>query len=83
MSRKSFFGWTFLILANVLAWCVLGLYGTTGAAAGGNAQPFSNAVEQRHEMIRELQEIKALLKEQNTLLRAAAAQDTPRDRSQR
>jgi hypothetical protein len=34
--------------------------------------PFDNAVKQRNEMIRELQEIKALLKEQNTLLRANA-----------
>lgn len=61
-----------LLTANVLAWGMLGFYRTT-EAQGDVQLPFRNAVEQRQDMIRELQEIKALLKEQNTLMRAQAA----------
>lgn len=64
--------WMALVGANVLAWCVLSFYGAWGAAPRRVVQPFSNAVEQRQEMIRELKGIKALLKEQNALLRASA-----------
>ena len=41
------------------------------AVAQQTRQPFSNAVGQRAEMIRELKEIKTLLKEQNLLLTLA------------
>ena len=44
-----------------------------GARAQQVRQPFSNAVSQRAEMIRELKEIKGLLKEQNALLRQIVA----------
>jgi len=74
--------WIALVTLNLTALCVLGLYGTSGAAPQGGNAPFSNAVEQRHEMIRELKEIKGLLKEQNELLRAAAAKE-PKDGRQR
>ncbi len=60
------FRWRFLIAVNVLVWGALGLYTTTRAA---QLPPFANSVQQRAEMIRELKEIKVLLKEQNTLLR--------------
>ena len=50
---------------------VLGFYSTTGAAPQGGQPPFANSVEQRLEIVTELREIKELLKEQNTLLRAA------------
>jgi hypothetical protein len=68
--------WTGLLIANVLAWGVLGLYSTSGAAPQSGQPPFANAIDQRAEMVRELQEIKALLKEQNVILRAGADKTT-------
>ena len=79
---KTHKSWTLLIAANVLCWCVLSFYGSTAAAPQSARQPFSNPVEQRHEMIRELKEIKALLKEQNAMLRNAARRDAVHDRSE-
>ncbi len=63
-------GWTLLIVANVLFCLVLSFYRTTDAAPPKAKQPFANAVEQRMEMIKQLQEINGLLKEQNALLRS-------------
>lgn len=60
--------WTALIVVNVLFGCVLSFYRPTGAAPTGKGAPFGNSVEQRNQMVRELREIKALLKEQNALL---------------
>jgi hypothetical protein len=57
---------TFLPTAFIF---VLGFY-CLESAAQQPAQPFANAVDQRNEMIRELREIKELLKEQNQLLKA-------------
>ena len=68
-------GWMLLVAANVLMWSVLSFSSRSGAAQAGGEQPFANAVQQRNEMIRELQEIKLLLKEQNALLRATLAKD--------
>ena len=82
MSKKVNIRWVGLVIANVLVWCVLSFYGSTAAAPQSARQPFSNPVEQRHEMIRELKEIKALLKEQNALLRNAATRDAVHDRSE-
>ena len=82
MTSKRIGAWTLVIAANVLAWGVLSFYGSTVAAQAGK-QPFSNAVEQRNRMVRELQEIKVLLREQNALLRAQAARDEDDERSQR
>ena len=73
MSKRTRIFLAGLITANVLAWGMLGFYKTTGAAPAEPQLPFRNAVEQRQDMIRELQEIKTLLKEQNALLRAAQA----------
>ena len=55
-----------LLAAGLGAVCMLGLYRPHSAAA---REPFANAVGQRMEMIRLLQETNALLKEQNALLR--------------
>ena len=63
-------GWTLMIAANVLFLCVLSFYRTTAAAPPKAKQPFANAVEQRMEVIKELREIKNLLKEQNALWRS-------------
>ena len=65
------FGW---ILGVGLVVGMLGLWGTAGAqnppgAPGAGRPPFANAVDQRDEMIRELREIRGLMKEQNALLK--------------
>lgn len=59
-----------LVMANVLAVSVLGFYSTLGAAPQAGQPPFANPVDQRSDMVRELREIKDLLKEQNALLRS-------------
>ena len=79
--KSSTHRWIALITCNIVAWSMLSFFGTTGAAP---RQPFSNAVEQRQQMIRELTDIKALLKEQNALLRAAdEKEDSNNERRQR
>jgi hypothetical protein len=52
---------------------VLGFYSTLGAQPPAGQLPFANPVEQRADQLRELREIKELLKEQNELLRNGAA----------
>lgn len=69
-SRK----WQLVTAVNVLALCMLGFWSTSGAAPQAGQPPFANPVEQRDATIRELREIKELLKEQNALLRAGLAQ---------
>ena len=64
--------WFWLVSANVLALGVLGFYSTLGAAPPTGQPPFANPVEQRADQLRELREIKELLKEQNELLRSGA-----------
>ncbi len=79
--------WWVLIAANVLVVCMLSFYRTSGAAPQTGQQPFANAVDQRNDMIRELKEIRALLQEQNAMLRertnskaTAPARDAKRSR---
>ena len=67
MTRKS--GLMLLVIANVLCYCVLSFY-QTGAAQSGSRPTLANPVEERKEMISNLEEIKGLLKEQNALLRS-------------
>lgn len=69
---KRTFSWGALVCANLVIWGVLSFYGSSQAAPQGGKPPFSNPVEQRHEMVRELQKISTLLQEQNVLLRAMA-----------
>lgn len=66
--KKKLFSAALLIAANIAVLCMLSFYRTTDAAPPPARQPFANSVTQREQMIRELQEIKALLKEQNALL---------------
>jgi hypothetical protein len=61
-----------LVAANVLVLAVLGFYSTLGAAPQAGQPPYANPVEQRDDMVRELREIKELLREQNVLLRGGA-----------
>jgi len=67
---KRAFSWGALVCANLFIWGVLSFYDSSDAAPQAGKPPFSNAVEQRHEMVRELQKINTLLQEQNKLLRA-------------
>ena len=67
---NKLFRWAVLLCANLMLWGVLSFYESSSAAPPGGQPPFANAVEQRNEMIRELREIKELLKEQNALLRS-------------
>ena len=64
--------WIWLLIANVGAIGMLGFYSTLGAAPQAGQPPFANPVEQRADQLRELREIKELLKEQNELLRGGA-----------
>jgi hypothetical protein len=68
MSKRFYHGLSCGCAAAVVM-CMLGFYSTTGAAPQGGQPPFANSVEQRDAMIRELRDIKELLKEQNSLLR--------------
>lgn len=65
--------WMLLVAANALVMGVLGFYSTSGAAPQSGQPPFNNSVEQRESQLRELREIKELLKEQNALLKAGAS----------
>jgi hypothetical protein len=71
---KAVYGsrWALLLIANLVVVSVLGFYSTSGAAPQSGQPPFANPVDQRAEQIRELREIKELLKEQNSLLRGGA-----------
>ena len=70
MKRVCVSRWTWLVVANVAFAGVLGFYSTLGAAPQAGQPPFANPVDQRADQIRELREIKDLLKEQNALLRS-------------
>jgi hypothetical protein len=66
--------WVALLTVNVMTWCVLGFYSSITAAPQQGRAPFANAVEQRAEMVRQLQEMNGLLKEQNAILRSGKMQ---------
>ena len=66
--------WFMLITANVLFCCMLGFHQNSSAAPGAGRQPFSNSVEQRGEMIRQLERLNAQLQAQNQLLRSGKLQ---------
>jgi hypothetical protein len=72
MRSVCFSRWTWLVIANAVLAGVLGFYSTLAAQPQGGLPPFANPVEQRNDQIRELREIKELLKEQNELLRSGA-----------
>ncbi len=67
MTRKS--GLMLLVVANVLCYCVLSFY-QTGAAQSGSRPILANPVEERQQVIANLEAIKNLLKDQNALLRS-------------
>jgi hypothetical protein len=67
MPRKS--GFMLLLILNVLCYCVLSFY-QTSAAQSGSRPTLANPVQDREQMISNLEEIRDLLKEQNALLRS-------------
>lgn len=62
-----------LFLPMMLGIGMLGFWGTGMAqnqgTSGAGKPPFASAIDQREEMIRELREIRSLMKEQNALLK--------------
>ena len=75
--KNQLFRWAALLSANLFLWGALSFYEPSHAAPQSGQPPFANAVAQRHEIIRELQQIKTLLQEQVQLLRAQTRQDAP------
>ena len=73
MANANSMRWAALVAGNALLVGVLGFYSTSGAAPQSGQPPFNNSVEQREQQVRELREIKELLKEQNSLLRSGTA----------
>ena len=77
---NRFSRWILACAAALL--CMLGFYSLLSAAPPGKP-PFEDAVTQRDEMIRELREIKELIKEQNALLKDVIAPPNGRDKAQK
>jgi hypothetical protein len=71
--QKLFSRWTALVALNLTCWGVFGAYQVSQAQSKGGQLPFANSNEQRSDIVREVKEIKDLLKEQNALLREGAA----------
>ena len=67
---KTMTGCALMLATALFVWGVLSLDERSVGTAQTVRQPFVNAVEQRNGIIRELRDIKTLLKEQNALLRA-------------
>jgi hypothetical protein len=67
MPRKT--GMMLLVVANVMCWCVLSLYQMGVAQTGSPPPTIANPVEQRKEMVDNLEQIRNLLKEQNEMMR--------------
>ena len=67
--RKDAAKWTVIALVNVALWTAFCFTRPTSAQPQAGKPPFSNSVAQRNDMIRELREIKQLLKSQNSLMR--------------
>lgn len=75
------------IAALLLCIGMLGFWGTVAAQnqakSGAGQPPFASAVDQREEMIRELREIRSLMKEQNALLKQLVEQGNANAKAKR
>ena len=82
MQRISRFRWMALLVANAVALCMLGFYGSSSAQLAQPAPnlPFANQVEQTDEIIQQLKQLNLLMKEQNNLLRSGRLQVVVSDR---
>lgn len=70
--HRAYIQWIGGMLAAAVLFGVLGLYRADRAVSQSPQLPFSNSVQQRAEMIKELKEIRKLLEEQNKILRKQA-----------
>jgi hypothetical protein len=68
--------------AGLALLCMLGFYSLLSAAPPGSP-PFEDAVTQREQMIQELREIRALIKEQNALLKEVIAPPNARSKAKK
>ncbi len=62
--------------------CMLGFYSLLSAAPPGRP-PFEDAGQQREQMVQELREIRALIKEQNALLKEVIAPPNARAKTKK
>ena len=69
--------------AVVALLCMLGFYSLLCAAPPAGKPPFEDAGVQRDAMLRELREIKDLIKEQNALLKEALPNPNGRDKAKK
>jgi hypothetical protein len=67
--------WSALVALNMICWGVFGAYQISQAQSKGGQLPFANSIEQRSDILRELKDIKDLIKEQNALLREGAVKN--------
>lgn len=67
--------WTALVAMNVVVLCLFGAYQWCEAQSTGGQLPFANSNEQRSNIMRDVAEIKELLKEQNALLKEGATKN--------
>lgn len=72
MANDKRFRWALLIGLNLFCWYMLGFHQPASVAQQSNngELPFANSVVQRFDIIDQLKQINAQLKEQNTLLRS-------------
>jgi hypothetical protein len=72
MTNDKGFRWALLIGLNLICWYMLGFHQpVSNAQQSTNGElPFANSVVQRFDMIDQLKQINAQLKEQNALLRS-------------
>jgi len=66
---------SWLLAIGLVVVCMLGFQDPSSAATQPGKQPFRNPVAQREEMVKELRAIRALMKEQNQLLRSIQQQN--------
>ena len=67
--------WTVLVALNIAVLSLFGAYQWCEAQSTGGQLPFANSNEQRSDILREVREIKDLLKEQNALLKEGAVKN--------
>ncbi len=72
MTSDSRTRWALLICFNLLCWYVLGFHQPNSVAQeqSNGALPFANSVQQRFEIIDQLRQVNAQLKEEIALLRS-------------
>jgi hypothetical protein len=72
MTHDKRFRWTLLIGLNLFCWYMLGFHQPASVAqqSTNGELPFANSVTQRFDMVDQLKQINAQLKEQNALLRS-------------